>query len=169
MMAKGFNNRNKQYSTCEEYCGTIGLTCNGAWEDKDNSCKVLSTHDCSFNFRKTFGTSDAICQCDPEGNFTLIHTPFLYVKLILDRCDESSWPEVKEHGKVCGDCKVMAKGFNSNNYRYSTCEEYCANVGLSCIGAWEDKDNSCTVLKTHDCHFNFRTVYGTSDAICQCA
>ena len=169
MMAKGFNNRGKQYSTCEEYCGTIGLSCTGAWEDKDNSCKVLSTHDCRFNFRKKFGTSDAICQCDPEGKFTLIHSTLLYVKFTLDRCDESNWPEVKEHGKVCGDCKVMAKGFNSKNYRHSTCEEYCANVGLSCIGAWEDKDNSCTVLKTHDCHFNFRKVYGTSDAICQCA
>jgi len=39
-------------------------------------------------------------------------------------CDESVWPD-KDHGHICGECKVLVNKFNSI---YQTCDGYCASV-----------------------------------------
>ena len=53
-----------------------------------------------------------------------------------------------------------------NMATYSTCDGYCDAVGLPCIGAWEEKGDTCTVSRTEDCQYDFGRE--TSDAICEC-
>ena len=77
-----------------------------------------------------------------------------------DVCDEASWPDV-DHGLVCGDCKVLVNYFST---RYKTCDGYCAAVGRTCTGAWEEASESCGVLFDMTCD----QTYGSSDAICEC-
>lgn len=45
---------------CANYCSSIGLTCEGAWEELHDTCGVKYTGGCHRNFGRT---SDAICQC----------------------------------------------------------------------------------------------------------
>ena len=54
-------NMDTKYSTCSNYCDSIGRTCAGAWEEKSDTCNVKETEDCQHNFGAY--TSDAICQC----------------------------------------------------------------------------------------------------------
>jgi len=51
-----------KYGTCEGYCGRLGLTCAGAWEEENDGCGVLYDLACD----QTLSSSDAICQCDPQ-------------------------------------------------------------------------------------------------------
>lgn len=77
-------------------------------------------------------------------------------------CDEDVWPDL-DHGLVCSECKVLV------NNMYSTygglCDNYCASIGLRCVGAWEERDDTCTVLSVESCSVS---IGRTSDAICQC-
>jgi len=75
-------------------------------------------------------------------------------------CDESSWPD-KDHGLVCGDCKVLVNHFAS---KYKTCDGYCNIVGRDCANAWEEVSDTCTVKHTITCD----QIFKTSDAICEC-
>ena len=77
-------------------------------------------------------------------------------------CDESAWPD-KDHGIICGECKVLVDNFSS---RYQTCDGYCASIGKTCVGAWEENDDDCLVKHDMTCD---QTKSGTSDAICQCS
>ena len=57
-------NMDTKYSTCSNYCDSIGRTCAGAWEEKRDTCNVKETEDCQHNFGEDpHKTSDAICQC----------------------------------------------------------------------------------------------------------
>mmetsp|Transcript_41749 Transcript_41749/g.129970 ORF Transcript_41749/g.129970 Transcript_41749/m.129970 type:complete len:471 (+) Transcript_41749:80-1492(+) len=85
-------------------------------------------------------------------------------ELLLDdtavTCDEASWPD-KDHGLVCGECKVLVNRFSSF---YKTCNGYCQRVGRQCVGAWEERGDTCSVLHGMTCD---QTI-ASSDAICQC-
>lgn len=51
--------------------------------------------------------------------------------------DPFPWPGVSTatpQGYVCGECKVLVRGFSS----YGTCDSYCAQMNMSCYRAWED-------------------------------
>lgn len=81
----------------------------------------------------------------------------------LPQCDESDWPD-KDHCLVCGDCKVLVDQFSS---RYQgTCDNYCRALGKTCVGAWEERDDTCEVESTQRCSVRWSS---TSDAICQCS
>ena len=108
-------------------------------------------------------------------------------------CDEHSWPDV-DHGKVCGDCKVIFLPNPDSIFRltamdipnisfcfqsvlcqvlvthmdtvYSSCSNYCSSLGRGCVGAWEEDHDTCGILSTEDCNHDFGSY--TSDAICQC-
>ena len=60
-------------------------------------------------------------------------------------------------------CKVLVRNMNT---KYQTCSSYCSAVGRDCTGAWEERNGSCAVKSTEDCHHNFGSY--TSDAICEC-
>ena len=75
-------------------------------------------------------------------------------------CDESKWPD-KDHGLVCGDCKVLVNHFAS---KYKTCDGYCNTVGRDCANAWEEAGDTCTALHTITCDQSL----SSSDAICEC-
>ena len=76
-------------------------------------------------------------------------------------CDESVWPD-KDHGLICGECKVLVDNFNSI---YQTCDGYCASIGKTCVGAWEEVSDTCQVEYDMTCD---QTI-SSSDAICQCS
>ena len=76
-------------------------------------------------------------------------------------CDESVWPD-KDHGLICGECKVLVDKFNSI---YQTCDGYCASIGKTCVGAWEEVDDTCQVENDMTCD----QTSSSSDAICQCS
>lgn len=75
-------------------------------------------------------------------------------------CLTAEWPDL-DHNLVCGKCKVLVNRFSSH---YKTCRNYCSALGRSCAGAWEEVDDTCTVLHTMTCD---ETV-ASSDAICEC-
>jgi len=77
-----------------------------------------------------------------------------------DTCDEAAWPD-KDHGLVCGECKVLVNRFDS---AYGTCSNYCAKVGRRCVGAWEEWEDTCSVLHDITCEQRL----SSSDAICEC-
>ena len=77
-----------------------------------------------------------------------------------DQCDESKWPD-KDHGTVCGDCKVLVDRFNSF---YKTCQKYCQAIGLQCKDAWEEQADDCKVKHEMTC----TETVDSSDAICEC-
>jgi hypothetical protein len=80
----------------------------------------------------------------------------------MDRCDEYTWPN-KDNGRVCGDCKVLVD--NMDTAYDGLCDNYCAQMGAACVGAWEEVDDSCTVGFTGSCSVR---IPDTSDAICEC-
>ena len=49
--------------------------------------------------------------------------------------------------------------------RFGSCRSYCDHIGSTCVGAWDDHRDTCTVSKTAACGYTFQR---TSDAICQC-
>jgi len=75
-------------------------------------------------------------------------------------CDEDAWPD-KDHGLVCGECKVLVNRFKDF---YKTCNGYCRSVRRQCAGAWEERGDTCDVLRTMRCDESI----DSSDAICQC-
>jgi len=96
---------------------------------------------------QALGTSDAICECNDYFSPT-------------GACKPKLWPD-KDHGLVCGACKVLVNHFSS---KYKTCTGYCKSIGAKCTGAWEEKGDKCTVESTLKCD----QALGTSDAICEC-
>jgi len=59
-------------------------------------------------------------------------------------------------------CKVLAAGMTDR-----TCRQYCHDNGnLSCIGAWEERDDDCNVKATMTCD---QTWPNTHDLLCECA
>jgi hypothetical protein len=80
-------------------------------------------------------------------------------KLDVD-CDEESWPD-KDHGLVCGKCKVLVDRFSE---RYHNCNGYCSAIGRECTGAWDEEGDSCRVQYEMSCDQHI----GSSDAICEC-
>merc|ERR1719281_2395324 len=75
-------------------------------------------------------------------------------------CDEAAWPD-KDHGLVCGECKVLVNRFNSF---YGSCDGYCSSIGRVCTGAWEEDGDKCTVKYAMECNQEV----SSSDAICEC-
>lgn len=78
-------------------------------------------------------------------------------------CGTKNWPDL-DNSVVCGECKALIDGMKS---KYGNCKAYCQSIGRSCVGGWEEKDNSCTVKSIQDCQHDFGGY--TSDAICQCS
>lgn len=76
-------------------------------------------------------------------------------------CGEESWPD-KDHGLVCGSCKVLVDNFSS---KYKTCDGYCTSLARVCVGAWEEKSDTCRVLH----HITCDEELDSSDAICECS
>lgn len=62
----------KYNGTCQNYCKSFGFTCVGAWEDAKNDCDVKFDSSCSVIFE---GTTDAICECQPNNASTLEPSP----------------------------------------------------------------------------------------------
>ena len=54
------------HKTCDGYCKANGLTCEDAWEEKDNDCSVAKDLKCD----ETIDSSDAICECKPKDDAT---------------------------------------------------------------------------------------------------
>jgi len=78
-------------------------------------------------------------------------------------CNESAWPD-KDHGLICGTCKVLVNHFDSV---YHTCGGYCKAVSRYCVDAWEEADDTCAVDPLYE--MNCETALASSDAICQCS
>eukprot|EP00931_Biecheleriopsis_adriatica_P001304 TRINITY_DN10161_c0_g1_i1.p1 TRINITY_DN10161_c0_g1~~TRINITY_DN10161_c0_g1_i1.p1 ORF type:complete len:1243 (-),score=235.43 TRINITY_DN10161_c0_g1_i1:53-3733(-) len=76
-------------------------------------------------------------------------------------CDEGAWPD-KDHGLVCGECKVLVNRFSS---LYKTCNGYCQAIGRMCTGAWDEVSDTCSVARGMTCD----QTLDSSDAICECA
>merc|ERR1719330_2261704 len=111
---------------------------------------------------QTLDSSDAICECSPEQSSSgEASNASEESSGTSDRCDESSWPD-KDHNLVCADCKVLVNRFSSV---YQTCGGYCSHIGRRCVGAWEEQDDTCSVLHDMTCDQTLQS----SDAICECS
>jgi len=125
---------------------------------------VAASIDVSFradeDANQTCSSPGATC-----GNVLLQHTQrgmdvVTRQRLSEVSCDESTWPN-KDHGLVCGECKVLVNRFNSH---YGTCTGYCSAVGRECVAAWEEENDNCVVKYAMTCD---QTI-ASSDAICEC-
>ena len=96
------------------------------------------------------------CAC-ADAPLTLLPPP----SLPASQCDTDVWPD-KDHGLVCGPCKVLVNHFSSV---YGNCDGYCANIGRQCVGAWEEVGDTCTVSYQMACDAGL----SSSDAICECS
>jgi endonuclease/exonuclease/phosphatase family metal-dependent hydrolase len=69
---------------------------------------------------------------------------------------------LKNVERVCSadGCKVLATGMTDH-----TCQQYCAEQGLSCKAAWEEQNENCVEIEVLTCE---QTWPGTSDLICEC-
>jgi hypothetical protein len=77
--------------------------------------------------------------------------------------DDQKCPGMQGVEKVCSEsgCKVLA-----TQMRGRTCSDFCATNGRTCVGAWEEVDETCEVLADMRCD----QVWGdTSDLICECS
>ena len=103
-------------------------------------------------------------------NYAIDFDFVLYFVLLIfnisDMCDKSAWVDIKED---CGGCRAL---INKMNTKYITCENYCSEIGMTCINAWEEKDqiHNCFVEKHHTCQ---DIVFGSLnkpsvDVICEC-
>lgn len=54
----------KYNSSCDDYCGSFGRVCTGAWEERGDTCEVKYAGPCASILR----TSDAICECGDRMN-----------------------------------------------------------------------------------------------------
>lgn len=50
----------KSGGRCDVYCQSFGHTCDGAWEEVDETCEKKETHQCQ---EPILGTSDMLCKC----------------------------------------------------------------------------------------------------------
>ena len=80
-----------------------------------------------------------------------------------DPCDVESWQNV-DNGVICGPCKALINNMGT----FKTCKAYCETEGLSCVAAWEEKNDSCEIDSAKTCDFDFSSI-STSDAICECS
>merc|ERR1719336_1116024 len=152
------NRFSSTYQTCDGYCSHLGRSCVGAWEEQDDTCSVLHDMTCE----QTLDSSDAICECSPEQSSSgEASNASEESSGTSDRCDETSWPD-KDHNLVCSDCKVLVSRFSSV---YQTCGGYCSRIGRRCVGAWEEQDDTCSVLHDMTCD----QTLDSSDAICECS
>eukprot|EP00494_Astrolonche_serrata_P028927 UN29194 len=139
------------HKTCDNYCAAQegGMRCVGAWEENSDDCNKIEEHTCDFDFAD-MGTSDALCKC--------VYKPPV--------CNEDVTQWVDYDNMECGGCVVLADNFSS---KYQTCDNYCQAQNMECVGAWEDKSDSCVFRKAESCYTDFSVEYsGTSDALCQC-
>merc|ERR1712110_375469 len=79
-------------------------------------------------------------------------------------CKSDTWPDVKK-GKICDDCLALIKIKS-----YGTCGKYCKSLGLTCVSAYEEVSNTCTIESTFGCDTKVLGSDGkvTSDALCKC-
>ena len=86
----------------------------------------------------------------------------MFVFLIYDSIDQ---------GRICGECKVLVDNFESTYGGH--CTNYCQALGMRCVGAWEEVNDTCEEASAESCDHHMHGSDGgaivTSDAICQCA
>lgn len=126
---------------------------------------------CDCALAPAFGGNDCASRtAHPEGDDVGIDIYHLDSAEIVDpnRCDEETWPDLdtSHTSGVCGECKVLVDHFNSA-YQ-SSCVVYCASIGRACVGAWEERGDTCAVLRDEACESPAENWGGTSDALCEC-
>eukprot|EP00494_Astrolonche_serrata_P002133 UN02139 len=110
----------------------------------------------------------------PQPNYTIMGSSVLekincYRKR-TNECLVDTWSfiDTLDNGEptLCGPCTVLADEMD----HFKTCDAYCAaqEGGLKCIGAWEEVDEECGIISTHDCFTDFGDEVDTSDALCKC-
>jgi len=164
------------YGTCRKYCADHLRSCEGAWEETNDNCEILSKHDCDFEFN---GTSDAICRCSSnadEENHHKVTTAIERKELQLAKISPISVKcgDLTQVGKTCtgGDdsttCKVLVSQINRSMFK--SCGMYCSFHGRKCYGAWEiqNRVRACSphIRTSRSCKFKF-TRY--PDALCECS
>ena len=61
------HNMDTRYTTCENYCESVGMVCLNAYEESNNNCVIEKQHACNEIIYGSVNrpTSDAICECRP--------------------------------------------------------------------------------------------------------
>lgn len=107
---------------------------------------------------------------DPLPSVGNINATFT-IRITPGACNTASWSH-KDHGLVCGDCKVLADRFNSI---YKDCNTYCSmqeGGALKCKNAFDEIADTCQEKpignSDNSPEENCATRKGSSDAICEC-
>ena len=148
---------------------TYDGTATKMWVDGRDCGQVLMTGDIKWPSQASWLTVGAYKDVNEEFPIKMDLMDLAFYRYVIpatvEGCDPSQWVDV-DHGTVCGPCSALA----DNMGFYDTCDAYCAAQGLQCVDAWEELEDTCTILFHVDdqpCSFSFAGI-GTSDAICEC-
>jgi len=177
------------FETCENYCAEHNRFCKRAWGGSKKSCSQREKYDCNFKFSQQQAKNQANVLCKCSKNMKEKAQPLEMIEHFegpstKNALKEGTQPlEIIEHTedpttknalcnnltnvkKTCGDgCTVLVKPIN--NISFGTCRRYCGFHGRVCLGAWEERDNTCDPKRTFDCNFDFTKL--TTDALCKCS
>merc|ERR1712079_292358 len=109
------------------------------------------------------GSKFHTCALKPDNSTTTDTTTSTSTDTVAG-CKSDTWPDVKK-GKICDDCLALIKIKS-----YGTCGKYCKSLGLTCVSAYEEVSNTCTIESTFGCDTKVLGSDGkvTSDALCKC-
>lgn len=138
---------------------TLSLSCSGLKQDcRSSKCCADPASQC---YEKNEWWAECLTACTPgidANEPEQYRTPWSCRLLEADgQCQN-----LKSVERVCSTngCKVLATGMTDR-----TCQQYCAEQGLSCKAAWEEDNDDCIEKETLTCD---QTWPGTSDLICEC-
>ena len=58
---------NTKYTTCQNYCETVGMVCLNAYEETNGNCGIERQHSCNEIIHGSLNapSNDVICECQP--------------------------------------------------------------------------------------------------------
>mmetsp|Transcript_26364 Transcript_26364/g.49529 ORF Transcript_26364/g.49529 Transcript_26364/m.49529 type:complete len:698 (-) Transcript_26364:151-2244(-) len=171
---------------CDRYCESFGHVCVAAAEERAESCEIQSMAKCD---EPILGTSDMLCRCrrpdsdencggsqptpSPQPSPSPMPNPPSPAPSPAptpapnpgpspgDGCCSGfgSWPDVD--GVTCDNCMALVLTAPHGG----RCDRYCESFGHVCVGAAEERAESCEVDYRRGCD---QAITGTSDMLCQC-
>jgi len=131
---------------CDTWCESQGETCLESWDERDDTCKVMS-HVQADRTHCSKKRGDQICRC----TIKIACKDFDY-KNVKKMCDDDSSK---------GECEMLVKT------RGEDCDTWCQAQGQTCVDSWDEQGDTCTVAG-HKQSSSTHCSKKRGDQICRC-
>lgn len=122
--------------TCNAYCSSQGMACQGAWEDDaSQSCvNFLAEETCGTDIKAKYSdTSDMCCKCGEGGT----------------NAGGGQCPAAASGDELCTSLSTSSTCEYKATTGGENCDTFCDNMDLRCVDSWDDNAYQC-VRSTHD-------------------